>query len=75
VIKKSNKKSFQILVEFLNQELLAFFVGADKHCQKKQDQVVLFPFFKKWKEGYYELEFDYRRPATIKKQFLKFLEK
>ncbi|MBU2904579.1 lysophospholipid acyltransferase family protein [Arenibacter algicola] len=49
------KKSSKYWYNFLNQET-AFFVGADK-IAKKTDQVVLFPFFKKLKRGYYELEF------------------
>jgi len=49
------KKSSKYWYNFLNQDT-AFFVGADK-IAKKTDQVVLFPFFKKLKRGYYELEF------------------
>lgn len=40
---------------FLNRET-AFFTGADK-IAKKSNSVVIFPFFKKVKRGYYELEF------------------
>tara|TARA_R110000751_G_scaffold25152_1_gene68554 strand:+ start:717 stop:1625 length:909 start_codon:yes stop_codon:yes gene_type:complete len=49
------KKSSKYWYNFLNQET-AFFIGADK-IAKKTDQVVLFPFFKKLRRGYYELEF------------------
>jgi len=49
------KNSSKYWYNFLNQDT-AFFVGADK-IAKKTDQVVLFPFFKKLKRGYYELEF------------------
>ncbi|MCK0146173.1 lysophospholipid acyltransferase family protein [Arenibacter sp. F26102] len=49
------KRSSKYWYNFLNQET-AFFVGADK-IAKRTDQVVLFPFFKKLKRGYYELEF------------------
>lgn len=49
------KKSAKYWYKFLNQET-AFFVGADK-IAKKTDQVVIFPFFKKLRRGYYELEF------------------
>ncbi|MCG2461607.1 lysophospholipid acyltransferase family protein [Flavobacteriaceae bacterium F89] len=40
---------------FLNRET-AFFTGAEK-IAKKTNPVVLFPYFKKVKRGYYELEF------------------
>tara|TARA_R110000868_G_scaffold366839_1_gene629764 strand:- start:4168 stop:5076 length:909 start_codon:yes stop_codon:yes gene_type:complete len=49
------KKSFKYWHNFLNQET-AFLIGADK-IAKRTDQVVIFPFFKKLRRGYYELEF------------------
>jgi len=64
---KSTIKEFQITGnKFLNQDT-AFFVGADKIGQKKQIQVVLFPFLQKMKRGLlHELAFsEYRRTATI----------
>ncbi|RTE55207.1 lipid A biosynthesis acyltransferase [Arenibacter aquaticus] len=49
------KISSKYWCHFLNQDT-AFFIGADK-IAKKTDQVVLFPFFRKLRRGYYELEF------------------
>jgi Kdo2-lipid IVA lauroyltransferase/acyltransferase len=42
-------------VEFLNQET-GFFIGVDR-IAKKSDQVIIFPYFKRVKRGYYEVDF------------------
>jgi Kdo2-lipid IVA lauroyltransferase/acyltransferase len=49
------KKSQKYWTRFLDQDT-AFLIGADKIAQKA-NHVLLFPFYKKIKRGYYELEF------------------
>ena len=64
---------------FLNRDT-AFFTGADK-IAKKINPVILFPFFKKVKRGYYELEFQLidenpreRRNLEVVERYAKQLE-
>ena len=49
------KKSVKYWTTFLNQET-AFLIGADKIAQKA-NHILLFPFYKKVKRRYYEVEF------------------
>ncbi|MEA1785197.1 lysophospholipid acyltransferase family protein [Arenibacter sp. GZD96] len=64
------KTSTKYWFEFLNRET-AFFTGAEK-IAKKTDPVVVFPYFKKWKRGYYELQFQLidEKPSLVKNKEL-----